>query len=318
MNNTNDYLTATGKIDFNMTNDYMFRVILQENKAVLKGLISSLLHYDQDFIESVEIKNPIVLGENIDEKTYVLDVNVLLNDNTILNLEMQMLDLRNWTDRALNYTCRNFAHLQKGHDYTEAKPVIHIGFLNYSLFPEHPEFYGTYMLLNVKNHQLFSSKIRIGVVNLNQTELATEEDKFYGIDQWVTLFKAKTWEELRMIANEKTELLEATKSLYQYNNEDTIRYQCYAREDYKKMMNTIRRTEEEQAERIEKQLEQIEEQAGQLEEQLEQIEEQAGQLEEQAEQIEELTYQNTDLTSQIAEQSAYIKELEAKLAEMKK
>lgn len=86
-----------------------------------------------------------------------------------------------------------------------------------------------------------------------------------------------------MIANEKPELLEATKSLYQYNNEDTIRYQCYAREDYKKMMNTIRRTEKEQAE-----------------------------------QIEELTYQNTDLTSQIAEQSAYIKELEAKLAEMKK
>jgi hypothetical protein len=55
------------------------------------------------------------------------------------------------------------------------------------------------------------------VINLNQTELATEDDKYYGIDQWVTLFKSKTWEELRMIAKEKPELLEATKSLYEYN-----------------------------------------------------------------------------------------------------
>ena len=302
--NSNDYLTATGIIEYNMTNDYMFRVILQENEVVLKGLISALLHYDKDFIKSVEIKNPIILGENIDEKTYVLDANVLLNDDTVLNLEMQMLDLRNWTDRALNYICRNFSHLQKGHRYTEAKSVIHIGFLNYSLFPEHPEFYATYMMLNVKNHQLFSSKIRIGVVNLNQTELATEEDRFYGIDKWVSLFKSKTWEELRMIANENPELLEATKSLYQYNNEETIRYQCYAREDYKKLMNTIRRTEKEQAEQLEAQAEKLGEQAEQLEAQAEQIETQAEQIE--------------GLETQVAERNAYIKELEEKLALLSK
>ena len=212
-NNENSYLTATGKIDYNMTNDYMFRVILQENKIVLKGLICSLLHYDKDYIKSIEVKNPIILGETIDEKTYVLDVNILMNDDTIINLEMQMQDLNNWTDRALSYTCRNFTHLQKGSEYIETQPVIHIGFLDYTLFPEHPEFYATYMLQNIKNHHLFSSKIRIGVVNLNQTKLATDDDKFYGIDQWVALFKSKTWEELRMIANEKTELLEATKSL---------------------------------------------------------------------------------------------------------
>lgn len=241
MNNENTYLTATGKIEYNMTNDYMFRIILQENKIVLKGLICSLLHYENESIKSVEVKNPIKLGDNISEKTYILDVNVLLNDDTILNLEMQMQDLNNWTERALCYTCRNFTHLQKGHDYSECQSVIHIGFLNYTLFPKHPEFYATYMLENIKNHHLFSSKIRISVVDLTQTELATDEDKSYGIDQWVALFKSKTWEELRMIANEKPELLEATKSLYEYNNEDTIRFQCYAREDYIKQMNSIRR-----------------------------------------------------------------------------
>lgn len=94
----------------------------------------------------------------------------------------------------------------------------------------------------MKTHALFSSKLTIGVVDLNQTEIATDEDKTYALDTWVALFKSKTWEELRMIAKENPELLEASKSLYDYNNEDTIRFQCYAREDYYKEMNTIRKT----------------------------------------------------------------------------
>ena len=150
---------------------------------------------------------------------------------------------RNWTDRALNYICRNFTRIQKGNEYNESKPAIHIGFLDYDLFPNHPEFYATYQMQNIKSHYIFSSKISIGVVNLNQTKLATDEDKQYGLDTWVALFKSKTWEELKMIANETPELLEASKSLYKYNNEDSIRFQCYAREDYRREMNTIRRND---------------------------------------------------------------------------
>ena len=63
------YLTAHGLIPYNLMNDYMFRVVLQENKFVLRGFIGSLLHLDQGDIRSVEIKNPIKLGEQIDDKT---------------------------------------------------------------------------------------------------------------------------------------------------------------------------------------------------------------------------------------------------------
>lgn len=40
----NTFLTFTGKIRYTMTNDYMFRAILQKNQKVLRGLVSSLLH----------------------------------------------------------------------------------------------------------------------------------------------------------------------------------------------------------------------------------------------------------------------------------
>ncbi|MGN0336659.1 MAG: Rpn family recombination-promoting nuclease/putative transposase [Lachnospiraceae bacterium] len=125
-------------------NDYMFRVVLQENKFVLRGLIGSLLHLDQGEIRSVEIKNPIKLGEQIDDKTFVLDIEILLNNDTCLNLEMQVLNEGDWVDRSLSYLCRAYDDLQQGEDYSEAKCAIHIGILDFTLFKDVPEFYACY------------------------------------------------------------------------------------------------------------------------------------------------------------------------------
>ena len=153
------YLTAHGPIPYNLMNDYMFRVVLQENKFVLRGLIGSLLRLDQGDIRSVEIKNPIKLGEQIDDKTFVLDIEILLNNNTCLNLEMQVLNEGDWVDRSLSYLCRAYDDLQHGEDYSEAKCAIHIGILDFTLFKECPEFYASYKMMNVKNHHVsFRSK----------------------------------------------------------------------------------------------------------------------------------------------------------------
>ena len=48
---------ATGEIKYNMTNDYMFRALFQQNTIALKGLLSSLLHMPPENILSVEIMN---------------------------------------------------------------------------------------------------------------------------------------------------------------------------------------------------------------------------------------------------------------------
>ena len=52
-------------IQYNMTNDYMFRYILQKNEKVLRRLTCALLHLKPEEITSVEIKNPIDLSKNI-------------------------------------------------------------------------------------------------------------------------------------------------------------------------------------------------------------------------------------------------------------
>ena len=123
----------------------------------------------------------------------------------------------------------------------EALPAIHIGFLDFTLHPEKPEFYATYKMLNVKNHLLYSDKFTLSVVNLNQIELATEEDKVYNIDYWASIFKAKTWEELKMLAKDNEYLQEAVESLYVANADEIVRQQCRAREDAERLERTLKR-----------------------------------------------------------------------------
>ncbi len=82
------FLKAKGAIDYNMTNNYMFRYILQKNRKVLKGLICSLLHLEPENVRSIEIRNPINLAGDVTGKEFILDLKVMLNDDTLINLEM--------------------------------------------------------------------------------------------------------------------------------------------------------------------------------------------------------------------------------------
>ena len=239
MQQNKSFASATGKIEYGFTNDYMFRAVLQKNKKVLKALICALLHLKPDEVNSVEITNPIILGETITDKDFMLDIHVALNNSTNINLEMQVQNLGNWTERSLSYLCRNFDTLNSGDDYKEATPAIHIGFLDFTLFPEVPEFYATYRMMNVKNHHLYSSKFTLSVVDLTKIDLATDKDITWSIDHWARLFKATTWEEIKMIAKNNETLQEASETLYSMHCEETIRGMARARQDYNRLHNYL-------------------------------------------------------------------------------
>ena len=223
---------ATGIIPYTFLNDYMFRVILQKHKNVLRSIVCACLKLDAGDVQDIVVQNPIELGEAIDDKTFILDINVLLNNNTIINLEMQVLDLKDWPERSLSYLARSYDNVAKGDEYISVKPVYHIGFLNYTIFPEYPEFFAKYRMMNIKNHNVYTTKFNLYVVDLTKIELATQEDVDTGLVYWTQVFKAKTWEELRQMAERNQELQEATEALYVYNQDEIVKEQCRARQDY--------------------------------------------------------------------------------------
>ncbi len=234
----NTFQNATGKIDYTLMNDYMFRAVLQENEIVLKGLISSLLHLPPGAIQSTTILNPIELGKSFNDKTFVLDVKVLLNDKSIINLEMQVANQDFWPNRSLSYLCSIFQNLESGDDYSRVKPAYHIGILNFSPFPNYPEFYATNQMMNIKKHYIYNDIFTLNVLDLNQIHLATEKDKAYKIDYWAKLFKAKTWEDLKMLAQKDNALKETCETVYKLNQNEEVRYLCEMREEGQRILRT--------------------------------------------------------------------------------
>lgn len=246
-NSSTSYLNATGKLPYNMTNDYLFRIILERCVNMLKALICALLHIPVEEVKEITITNPITPGENITDKEFILDTKVLFNNDRLVNLEMQVVKVYNWPERSLSYLCRSYDQLFHGQDYQEVLPAIHIGFLDYTLFENHKEFYGIYKMLNVKDHYLYSDKLTLGVVDLTQIDLATEEDKSYGIDHWARLFKATTWEEIKMIAENNQTMQEATQTLYELLADMEVQDKCRKRQEYNMTMRHYKQIEAEHA-----------------------------------------------------------------------
>jgi len=220
------FLQASGEIAYCPTNNYMFQALFQENTEALTNLVCSVLHWSHNHVKSIQITNPITLGKYIENKTFILDIKILMNDDTIINLEMQLNNYNNWPERSLGYLCRNFDNLNKGNNYTTVKSAIHIGFLNFTLFPNLPEFHATYKIQNIKNHNIYTDKFILHVIELNSIDLATKEDCDYEIDKWASFFKAKTWEDIRMLINENPALQSAGETLYQLNMNDQLRETC--------------------------------------------------------------------------------------------
>ena len=56
--------------------------------------------------------------------------------------------------------------------------------------------------------------------------MATNEDKIYGVDKWAAFFKADTWEEIFMLADQMPSLQTSVETLYQLNTDEQIRETC--------------------------------------------------------------------------------------------
>lgn len=139
----------------------------------------------------------------------------------------------------------------------------------------------------------------LSVVDLNRTDLATREDREWKIDYWASLFKATTWEELKMLAEQSSVMKDAVETIYELTADEAIREQCKAREKHVREINTVLGERDmafrelQQQKNVNKQLER---EKNELVQEHEQLEEKNSQL---AQQLELLALENQRLREQI-------------------
>lgn len=288
-----EFETVSGKLPYTLLNDLMFRIVFESNPDGLKKLLCSLLHMHYSEIIDIEVNHPILLGEQVKEKYYILDLNLMLNKAKKIHLELQVLQQDYCTNRSLCYLCRNFGKLNSGENYNQLKPLIQIDILDFDLYENSKEFYSVYHLANDNTHRIYSGNLALHVLELNKGEYATEEDKSYGIDYWAKLFKATTWEELKALAQNYSDLQSTVEVIYRVNADDYARAEMEAREDFLRQQRTV------QNEMAQKDVT-IAEQAGTIAEQADTIAEQANTIAEQEKKLDEKDSKIERLLAEIA------------------
>ncbi len=230
---------ASGALPYRMTNDAMFHLVFEACPEALKAFVGALLHLKEEEIISIEVTNPVTYGMIAHAKVFVLDLKIFLNGSSILNIEMQVENLSFWKERSLAYLCRAFDDLNRGDEYLNIKSAIQVGILNFNLSPEEKEFYSSYYMINEITQKKYSDKLRLSVLQLKQIANATEEDKRWHLDLWAKFFKAKTWEEVFMIAEKDPQIKNAARTLYRASTEDRIRNLCEGREKGEKTLRSL-------------------------------------------------------------------------------
>ena len=223
---------------YGMSNDYMFKAVMQECEDVLRNLVCALMNLQEEDVVNCEVTNPIILGESIGDKECILDIKLILNGNKNLNIELQMRKEDYWAERSLLYWARTYDDIKSGEDYELLKPTYHIGIIDFPLYDGDDELLSEYKIMNVRNHRIYTDKFGIKVLNLRQVNNPKNTDE--RVVKWARIFKAKTLNELEEIAGDEEVFANMVLELRKLSEDEKIKQQMEARADYESRIATAR------------------------------------------------------------------------------
>ena len=115
------------KLDFCMKE--LFR-----HELILKHFLSDVLDIPVEEIKSVQLKNTFLWKRHRDRKQGILDVLLELNNDTKVNIELQIKVIKHWDRRELFYAGKLLSdELRVGEDYAGMKRCIMISILDFNL-----------------------------------------------------------------------------------------------------------------------------------------------------------------------------------------
>ncbi len=214
--------------------DIVFKRIFAHkgNEAFLTEFLSSLLNIN---IKKIEIMHDIHLEKDIEEdKLGIIDVRAIINDDSIINIEIQLRNEFNIIKRSTFYGSKLISEQLKKNDlYNEIKPVIVICILNYNYFPFEEYINDTVMVL---------SKHRKHEVNTNMKYYYIELPKFrksnYNkedvTNQWLTFIDSENSKELDEIMKKNNTIKKAKEELEYLEGDEAFKRKVELREKYER------------------------------------------------------------------------------------
>jgi predicted transposase/invertase (TIGR01784 family) len=161
--------------------DIVFKQLFTTDPDILLDLINVVLGFPEyQRIQSIEIKNPIILPEDITEKYIILDIKAVDTRKSLYDIEMQTQKYRYYPERIVYYLSRMYAiQLEAGESYEYLRPVIGIHFLDYEQFPKYAEWHFCFELRDVRYPKLrLTEQFLLHLFELPKFERVTQPEQW--------------------------------------------------------------------------------------------------------------------------------------------
>ena len=207
--------------------DFAFKELMTDAEIRI-GFLSAVLNLKPQEIKHTDILNTYLKKEHEDDKQGILDVRISMNDNTEIDIEIQVAKFPSWQARSLFYWSKLYSkQIQSGQNYDTLKKCISISILDFELLPIH-KFYSCYHLAEDTDHSIYTDKIEFYVIELPKIPEEFKNDNL--ILLWAKFLNAERKEEFEMIAKKDAYIEKAYQHLQVISQDKEKRLEYETRE----------------------------------------------------------------------------------------
>lgn len=214
---------------------------LMNNPKVRKGFIAALLGIAPDEICRTTLLPTILRQDYPDDKLGILDVRVMIEDGTQIDMEMQVAYFEYWDARSLFYLGKIFTEqLKKGETYENLKKCIHVSILDFVRFEEDDQCCRTISFCDKNTGREYTDLMEIQILELKKLpkDLKTDDE----IISWMLFLGGKNRKEFEDMAKTDEYIEEAYRELEKMSADEQTKLEYEARErairDYNSQMNS--------------------------------------------------------------------------------
>ncbi|MEJ8546222.1 Rpn family recombination-promoting nuclease/putative transposase [Brevibacillus borstelensis] len=185
--------------------DFAFKQVFGKvgNEPILQAFLNAALQLPKEKqIVSVEILNPEINREHIEDKASILDIHAKTEQGEHVNIEIQLANKFDMEKRTLYYWSRIYAaQMQKGMPYTDLSKTISINILNFRFLHETELFHTTFHLYEDQEQFPLTDVLEIHFMEIPKLMEKWEQRKVNphnnGLERWLLLLEADDHVEIR-------------------------------------------------------------------------------------------------------------------------
>ena len=178
---------------YNPMNDVLFKFIFgrDERKNITIDLLNAILNRSgKRAIQEIQFKNSEIVPFYEDDKLTRLDIFCITEDETKIDVEVQIINKKDMERRSLYYWSQMYLMgLNKGAKYRTLNPAITINILSYTIFPGEPT-HSMYSIYNIETGRRLNEDMELHFLEVPKFR-KKPISKMTQIERWLAYFSNK-------------------------------------------------------------------------------------------------------------------------------